>query len=295
MPKILLAHPYRQQIKLAKENDLPICFDLRAEAMGDKVAALGFAEWVHSTFDVPVIFVEARNGRTPFMLSDYVLPDYFTVEEKHLHEEPPYLDVYRGGSIDPLWIVTPYLRMLGIHPSLQLRSAPKKAGDIIFSPLTGVAYNERRNMSLECVSQTVEHLRADGYSVTVLYDKQSDELPDAMNLPLNTAIERIASASLFIGGDTGFTHLACALGVPTIALYPDWGFAGMTSTRDNIVISEWLEIPAYYIGKNFLPSAPYDKIRVSEIDTEHKWSIEHVKKCARSLFPQPTKSNIITV
>jgi len=42
----------------------------------------------------------------------------------------------------------------------------------------------------------------------------------ALNLPLPALAERIASCSLFIGHDSGITHLAAAGGVPVIAL---WG------------------------------------------------------------------------
>jgi heptosyltransferase-3 len=43
----------------------------------------------------------------------------------------------------------------------------------------------------------------------------------AFNLPLPTLAGRIASCSLFIGHDSGITHLAAAAGVPVIALWAD--------------------------------------------------------------------------
>jgi heptosyltransferase-2 len=41
----------------------------------------------------------------------------------------------------------------------------------------------------------------------------------AFNVPLPTLAGRIAACSLFIGHDSGITHLAAAAGVPVIALW----------------------------------------------------------------------------
>ena len=65
----------------------------------------------------------------------------------------------------------------------------------------------------------------------------------ARRLPTTTIpemVETISRAVLFVGGDTGPTHLAAYLGVPTIAPYGasdpqrnrPWGAPGLVLTRD---------------------------------------------------------------
>jgi heptosyltransferase-3 len=65
-----------------------------------------------------------------------------------------------------------------------------------------------------------------GEAESAKIEKFKGALPDrraelAFNLPLPTLAGRIASCSLFIGHDSGITHLAAAAGVPVVALWAE--------------------------------------------------------------------------
>ena len=58
----------------------------------------------------------------------------------------------------------------------------------------------------------------------------------AFNLPLPTLAGRIASCSLFIGHDSGITHLAAAAGVPVIALWAETSSEIWKPSGDHVTI-----------------------------------------------------------
>lgn len=56
------------------------------------------------------------------------------------------------------------------------------------------------------------------------------------NLPLPKLAERIAGCSLFVGHDSGITHLAAAVGVPTIALWSETNEAVWRPLGEHVTI-----------------------------------------------------------
>lgn len=58
----------------------------------------------------------------------------------------------------------------------------------------------------------------------------------AFNVPLSALAARIADCSLFIGHDSGITHLAAALGVPVIALWGETSEAIWGPRGDHVVV-----------------------------------------------------------
>ena len=62
---------------------------------------------------------------------------------------------------------------------------------------------------------------ADGRRIETLKNALTQNIDLAFDLPLATLAERLASCSLFIGHDSGITHLAAAVGVPVIALWAE--------------------------------------------------------------------------
>lgn len=75
---------------------------------------------------------------------------------------------------------------------------------------------KRTNWHLLMIAGEAEGQRAD--RLARLWPKNRLEL--ARNLPLTRLAELLQSASAFVGHDSGITHLAAALGIPTLAL---WG------------------------------------------------------------------------
>lgn len=281
--RLLIQYPVFAQIQTAKDNGITICCDLRSDRMGDKVATLAYAMYIRDTADVPVVMVEDRRGKTPFLLSDYILPERISAVDIPVESEiTDMLDVHTSNNNDSLWTINGYLSVKGIHPILKKNRPKNPSGEILFFPLTHTEYNQRRNMDLRCVALTVEYLQKMGHKVSVIYDRDTDILP-VERLPLDVVCERIYDASCIVSGDTGFSHLAPALGTPVAAIYPDWYRAQAFSSFDQAKTAEWYNIPTYYTPKLFLPNAPLDLLRVIELDTEHKWSVEHVARSVETL------------
>ena len=60
---------------------------------------------------------------------------------------------------------------------------------------------------------------------------RGEKVTIAHTLPLSWLAETIASSSLYIGNDSGVSHLAAAIGIPTLAIYGPtdprvWGVRG---------------------------------------------------------------------
>lgn len=118
-----------------------------------------------------------------------------------------------------------YLSCLGYPPvvSWRLHIAPSVARhDILIHPGSGGAH---KNWPLENYAQLSERLLAAGRRVTWIRGPAEEEF----SLPLNSAMlttsslidvaQALAATTLYIGNDSGITHLAAAVGCPTIALF----------------------------------------------------------------------------
>jgi hypothetical protein len=282
--RLQIQYPVFDQIQAAKDNGIPIMCDLRSDRMGDKVATLAYAMWIRDKADISVTMIEDSRGKTPFLLSDYVLPERISVMDIPAEKDiTDMLDVHTSQNNDSLWIINGYLSIIGVHPVLKKPYPKKRTGEILFFPLTHTEYNQRRDMDLHCVALTVDYLKRRGHTVSVIYDRDTNILP-VEHLPLNEVCERIYNASCIISGDTGFSHLAPALGTPVTAIYPDWYKYQSFSSFDQAKTAEWFGIPTWYTPKLFLPNSPYHLLRTVELDTEHKWSVEHVARSIDTLI-----------
>jgi hypothetical protein len=279
----------RRQIDEAVKQNIPLVFDLREERMGDKAAAVNVASWIAREHNAQVTLVEAKVGKTPFMLSDYSLS--YQSGDKILStlvcttEEPRIplqgLDVHTATNNDSLWMLNPYLHSIGFRGLASVNDESLKNSDeIIFAVLTGSEYNQRRDMKLGCARITIDLLRAEGFTVTVLSDKQHVLLPDAEHLSFDECIKRIARCRVFIGGDTGFTHVSALFGRPTIALYPDWYEAGIAKQPEAERTAEWWNIPT--TPKSFLPNARTRS--VVTFSSANTWSPDHVIASAKRFY-----------
>jgi hypothetical protein len=266
--------------------DGPLLFDLREEAMGDKIAATAVIVWMLKLLggcanvlpsgdhvsEKHLTIIEDPNGRTPFMLSDYFKHDRVLFAEASPMDDINGLDLHtKGHELPSLWELNAYLGAVGNHPRLDMKGVESN-GTIVFSILDRVEYNQRREMDLACARETVDLLTKSGYKVTVLMSRPDALFPEALtNLSLRDCINQIKSCSLFIGGDTGFSHLAAALKKPSVALYPDHIKFGKYSMSKAAQISEWWGLPGMmFTPMNFYPNSR--QAHYAEIGTDHRWS-----------------------
>lgn len=269
--------PVGPQIEAAKAADQKFAFDLRSEAMGDKAASTAVILWLLDRYELPSIeVIELPNGRTPFMLADHF---FFTDPRVKFRTMDPHtnfgaLDLHTAGqSIPSLWELNAYLAATCRRPKLD--NPPTSRERIVYSLLTNAKYNERRNMDLDRARETIDQLRTAGYTVDVLYDREHPLFPDRLDLTFKQAIKCVAGASIFIGGDTGFSHVAAGYGTPTIALYPDhtrWGKGAIMKSQR---VAGWWDIPSLlWTPFNTLPNN--DQLHVVEIGSDHRWSIDDI-------------------
>ncbi|MFO7775327.1 MAG: glycosyltransferase family 9 protein [Candidatus Hydrogenedentota bacterium] len=118
-----------------------------------------------------------------------------------------------------------YAKCLGYTdpPPFRLKLAPLDApGDVIIHPGSGSA---RKNWPFERFQAVAEALQEQGLSVA--WCAGPAELEQGMDPPgrplqedsLVTLARRLAGARLYLGNDSGVTHLAAASGCPTVALF----------------------------------------------------------------------------
>lgn len=271
--------PAREQIA-AFEGEFFI--DLRGEAMGDKAAATAYIRWLLMQTDKNLTVIEAENGRTPFKLSQYFKRDRVGYIELGVNDSFDGLDLYTGPGQDLqcVWHFNAYLAAIGIRPQLDVHA--EKSNRIVFAIRTGATYAQRRNMDLACARETIDALRIEGYTVDVLYDRNDPGFPDALNLSLEEAIKHIAGASVFIGGDTGFSHIAAGLDVPVVAIYPDYLRFSKSNQTAQQAASDWWGIPEMkWTPLSCLPNA--ERLYITELGTDHRWSIGDVIKGVKKL------------
>ncbi len=137
------------------------------------------------------------------------------------------------------WLMLPRLARLGIYPKLRVPHAPlpeqverqlAKAADrpwLVFHILSDAPYNPIRNQDFACYEGLVDHLQRAAPQLYLLRvglpGSRRLNLSPEVGLDLSHAhlsLLQIAAlqgrAKMFLGGDTGLSHLAGALGVPRL-------------------------------------------------------------------------------
>jgi ADP-heptose:LPS heptosyltransferase len=121
-----------------------------------------------------------------------------------------------------------YARCLGVAPQVDFRlriASQGRALDVVIHPGSG---SVEKNWPLENYIELAERLHAHGRTVTwCLGPAESDRQFHRLNAVseilrcelLAVVAGRLAAARLFIGNDSGITHLSALLGVSTIALF----------------------------------------------------------------------------
>jgi ADP-heptose:LPS heptosyltransferase len=97
-------------------------------------------------------------------------------------------------------------------------SAPAPA-DLLIHPGSG---SPKKNWPLENFHTLAQQLQADGHTTAFTQGPAEEALPPYPCLPpcsLTQLARTLATARLYIGNDTGITHLAAAVGTSTIAIF----------------------------------------------------------------------------
>jgi hypothetical protein len=282
--KLTLSRPVQEQIREAIAGNIPLLFDLRAEAMGDKAAFTAIISWLADLYG-SITVLECPNGRTPFMLREYYYHKGVEFESIDPLAEFPGLDLCTTGTNLPSnWELHAYLASLGLRPWLDIPGDRHDA--IVFAIRTGAAYDQRKDMNLDRARQTIDELTRNGYAVEVLYDRQDPDFPEAKPRSMDECLQLISGCRAFIGGDTGFSHVAAGIPVPQVALYPDYFRFGKASLTKLQAVSDWWGLKGMiWTPFSSLPNNP--KMMQVELGSDHKWSLEYVLKALEKLGVKP--------
>lgn len=295
MPKLNISKPVQEQINIAREAGIPLCLDATLEAMGDKVVIHTLARWmIHRNMCDEITILETAPGRTSFMLKDCKPVEGVKIVTVPVGQDYPYLNCLKSGERDPLWVLNSYMSATGFYPEIIYGDVKRSSSEdylrlneerrpIVIVTLKDSEYNTRRDMNFDHIDKTVTVLRKAGYeNIDVYTVEKSDDLPYAKQVSLNQLIHNINDAAVVIAGDTGVSHLTAAMGVPLITLTPDWYVAGKSDLNHTISCSEWWEIPAWHTPYSFVPSAPYDRLRIVEL-ASHKFGIDHLIQSVKAI------------
>ncbi len=137
------------------------------------------------------------------------------------------------GDVSPfpqerVWVVEHYLRSLGLWgesfsrriPLTPLESSPF-GGKVVFHPSSG---SPKKNPDLSLFLSLEDHLRGRGYEVVYLVGEADGWLIGKVNSYVQSVdplwIGRaLKGALLFVGLDSGISHLASYVGVPSVVIY----------------------------------------------------------------------------
>jgi len=121
-----------------------------------------------------------------------------------------------------------------LHVDAAAKAAARAAAGAGAAPVIAmVTGGDRRAWSIEKSIDFARRCRASGYDLWLIgaaRDRPATEaitaavpgVVDMTHSTLEESIVRIAAADVFVGSDTGLTHVAAALGGPVVALYAAW-------------------------------------------------------------------------
>lgn len=146
-----------------------------------------------------------------------------------------------------------YAKCLAIEvdPNFRLSFAPEPGFDAILHPGSG---SPSKNWPLDRLRQLGEALAEEGLHITwCIGPAERERMPGARELapvlsaPLSNLARSLAGARLYVGNDSGITHLAACAGCPTVAVFGPtdpkvWAPRG---SHVRVVCEEdWPDVPA---------------------------------------------------
>ena len=117
-----------------------------------------------------------------------------------------------------------YLRQVGIETEGQPEAIPKiplrrrtEPGFIAIHPFSG---SRRKNWPLEMFARVAEDLRVENKLQVEWCAGEEEELEGARRFAtLEGVMEWLSGAALYLGNDSGISHLAAACGVPSVVIF----------------------------------------------------------------------------
>lgn len=202
----------------------------------ERLALLKEAGWVEQIYspeqvDFETIFSEPTERLKRF-LNGYTKAFFFIRDTGNIVETARRCgikEVFSGPGIPPhnwkLHASEYYLKSLGLekedHFILPI-FAPSQHNKVVIHPGSG---SPKKNFPIQFFVELTTHLQSIGKKVVWALGPAEDNInpPEGIEilncLPLLDLARFLRGASLYIGNDSGISHIAGAIGVPTIALF----------------------------------------------------------------------------
>mgnify|MGYP001584764519 CR=1 FL=1 len=199
--------------------------------IGDAVALMTLRAWIEARHGKKTWYLAQQNDALP-ILSKFVPggmkwfdPNEKPLTRRHIAGAPDDAEVFDDGN---LWIWNDVFHKEGFRLDWEAPSTEQRYR-IIFAPLPEVDYGTERAMQMTFVEQVAKRLTNIEGVVVLLPETMSTH--DWRRLrrtgatlltepSLERAITLIGNCGLFIGGDTGFSHIAgCFPSVQQISLH----------------------------------------------------------------------------
>jgi heptosyltransferase III len=190
---------------------------------------------VLSRFDLAVDMLGGPDGRPIAKLRQAGIPKVIAIDPRPCptwtgHISDRWLADLRAAGIDA-WPGPPTIRLPNDRSDHGRRLLQDAAGRrfVIIHPGSG---SRQKCWPSACFVELALHLSAAGNSVVFILGPVEMErfisteiaglhamAPTITNSSLPAAVDLLAAASLYVGNDSGMSHLAAALGTPTIAIF----------------------------------------------------------------------------
>lgn len=190
-------------------------FHNKNNRIGDEIQMTAFLQYIKQMYPEKTIFYRDEN---PYFSAREYFPEGLVT---FCEDQPSGTEWLHTGN---LWTSRNIFVRRGIYTRVNRQHCPAEEERAVFFPLLSPDYNLSRRMDIEVVKMVL----AEYGNLTVYVDPhkpQDKELLDAHGVPyscvsLGEAIEAICSSTCYIGGDTGFTHIAGAAGhANVVAIY----------------------------------------------------------------------------
>lgn len=218
--------------------------------IGDEIQLTAIFRYFQSRNDL--VFYKDVN---PYLSAiDLFRDDLVVFASDNLHHLP---------TLDPfnIWFWTSLLRDRGIYTQIKEVYQPGKTDlDAVFVPLLGAEYNYTRGMDPEMVLKVFNLLLKEFDNIRMVVDAKKANLlginhPNiVLSKDIHHTFDFIRRSKRYIGGDTGTSHYAGALGHQKMVLiYPNESFIANQVRWHRDIMSEMFELPFHRYEYSALP------------------------------------------